>query len=223
MRYLPLMWDTQGTQFLLVGGGRVAARKLTTLLKGESKFTVIAREFSPELDQLYRAHSERIRLIQQDIDEDFPFIGYDFVVLATDQEELQEGLFQRARRQNIPVLRCDHSQDSTFLLPRISSHGDLTLGLSTGGKNPTISKIIGGELEEKLREYSPEKLEILNDIRAALVRKQSPHVGAIIESLWQEEAITIEAYWEELIEGKNRIEKEQTGHDSGGVHSKDPD
>ena len=54
-RYYPLELNLRGKPVLMVGGGRVAARKLPELLACGAKVTVVAPELSPETSRLLTA------------------------------------------------------------------------------------------------------------------------------------------------------------------------
>lgn len=55
MDYLPIFVELKGRLVLLVGGGEVAARKATLLLRAGALLQVVAPELCSELQQRYQA------------------------------------------------------------------------------------------------------------------------------------------------------------------------
>ncbi len=52
MAYFPMFIDLEGKKCLVVGGGRVAARKAVQLLDFGADLLVVAKEASPEMQRL---------------------------------------------------------------------------------------------------------------------------------------------------------------------------
>ena len=50
MSYLPLFIETTGKKCLIVGGGKVASRKLIPILKAKMKVTLISPEVIEEIE-----------------------------------------------------------------------------------------------------------------------------------------------------------------------------
>ena len=50
-RYLPAFHDVLGASVLVVGAGAVGTRKIETLLAGGARITVVAKEFSPAVEE----------------------------------------------------------------------------------------------------------------------------------------------------------------------------
>ena len=54
-RFYPILVDLQGKKALVVGGGKVAQRKIETLLEHGAAVQVIAKELTVVLEELRRA------------------------------------------------------------------------------------------------------------------------------------------------------------------------
>lgn len=52
--YTPIYVNTSGKPVLVIGGGRVAERKVKGLLQSEARITVISPQLTPELKQLHQ-------------------------------------------------------------------------------------------------------------------------------------------------------------------------
>lgn len=158
MAYFPFFVDIEGQDCLIVGGGIVALRKVEVLLGYGPNITVIAPEFAPELLELEkdrgsskergpgRLSLERRRFRMEDLS------GRDFVVAATEDEELNEQISLACRRERIPVNVVDVKDKCSFIFPSIVREGDLVVGISSGGKSPTVTQ----ELKRGIQALIPE-------------------------------------------------------------------
>ena len=54
MNYLPVFLDIENKPCLVVGGGQIALRKISLLVRAQATVTVIAPEIRPEIDDHIR-------------------------------------------------------------------------------------------------------------------------------------------------------------------------
>ena len=97
MPHFPLFIDLKDRPCLIVGGGRVACRKVEKLLPYGPDITLVAPEFCPEL-----AEMEGISLLRRSYC-DADIHGMALVIAATDDTELNRRISAACREQNIPV------------------------------------------------------------------------------------------------------------------------
>ena len=209
MKYFPIQVNTEGRKVLILGGGKVATRKVKTLLDTEFSIYVIGATFEEELLELSKDYPERIKLKGSFVNRDFVFMGYDYVIIATNDTHLNDHLEQTALSRNIPFLRCDTRGKSTFIMNKVLTQGDVVVSVSAGGNNPTVSELIAKDISTVLEKINPEKIKILNQIREALVRKNAPNVKEIMEDLYYKEIFTLNNYLEDLHEDNTRNQGEQ--------------
>lgn len=214
MRYYPVSIDTRNKKVLIIGGGKVALRKVKTLLATEFTMYVIGAAFEEGLVELATLYPERVRLKGSYINRDFVFMGYDYVIIATNDARLNSHLEETALARHVPFVRCDKRSESSFIMSKVISHGDLTVSVSAGGFNPTLTELVTEDLEEVLKTLSPEKIRILNEIRDRLVEKDTPNIKQIMEDLYSKEMITLNSYLEDLHEYNSGDQGKQTGRDS---------
>lgn len=166
MRYYPINLDINGRPCLVVGGGRVGARKVKTLLECGAKVTVVSPAAEASLAQL--AETQDIRLEQrsyrpEDVQGQFLVIG------ATDDEDLNQRIHADAERHHILCNIADRPAICNFILPAIVRRGDFVMAISTAGKSPAFAKHIRRRLQ---REYGPEYgqlLDLMGAIRTRLL------------------------------------------------------
>ena len=164
MRYYPVNLDIRGRACLVVGGGRVGARKVDTLLKCGAIVTVVSPEAAPALDRLAEKDAivlERREYRSSDVEGQFLVIG------ATDDEGLNRQIHADAERRGLLCNIADRPEICNFILPAIVRRGDFMLAISTAGKSPAFAKHMRQRLEAQ---FGPEYGRLL-DLMGAIRRK----------------------------------------------------
>ncbi|NJD03540.1 MAG: bifunctional precorrin-2 dehydrogenase/sirohydrochlorin ferrochelatase [Ruminiclostridium sp.] len=167
MAVFPLFVDLGGKTCIVVGGGEVASRKVEILLRFDADLSIIAPEVSSSILSLEIQDKIKIfrkKYSEHDIDEAF------LVVAATSDPEVNENVFRDAKKRNIPVNVVDDPEKCTFIFPSVVNRGDLTIGISTSGIYPVLSKKIRKITEEAFSEEYGGILRLLADFRVK-VRK----------------------------------------------------
>lgn len=144
MKYFPVMLAVEGRRVLVVGGGKVAERKVETLLEYGAEVLLVSREVTPALQAL--AESGRIHYLGQAY-EPSCLSGAFLAVAATDDAELNHVVSEDAQARGILINAVDQPADCTFILPSIVKRGDLVLAVSTSGRSPATAKRIRRSLE----------------------------------------------------------------------------
>ena len=139
MAYFPLFIELEGKKCLVVGGGRVAARKAAQLLAYGAELLVVAKEVCPAMWQL--AGHIRLQLRPARVED---ADGMDLVICASDDRRLHEELTAFCRERRIWVNVADDSGGSSFLFPGLVRQGDVVLGITTMiAEDPLTAVAIG--------------------------------------------------------------------------------
>jgi precorrin-2 dehydrogenase/sirohydrochlorin ferrochelatase len=167
---------------LVVGGGKVAERRVKTLLEAGAKLRLIAPRLTPGLAEL----AAKGRL-------DWTARGWQpgdlaaypaalLVFAATDDPATNAAVEAEAREQARLVNRADRPEDCDFTLPGVVRSGDLTLTVSTSGQAAvtglTASPALTAYLRQKLGdtigpEYS-RLAALLGELRPQVKREVTP-------------------------------------------------
>lgn len=150
MQYFPVGLKIEGRRCLVVGGGRVAARKVRTLLDCGAVVEVISPELIEELRAM-RAAGEISWLERAYQPGDLS--GAFLVIAATDDPEAQGKIFAEAEEKNILLNVADVPKRCNFILPATVRRGDLSISVSTAGKSPALARNLRQDLEKR---YGPE-------------------------------------------------------------------
>ena len=166
--YYPIFLDLSGKRCVVVGGGRIAERKCSTLIKTGARITVI----SPAITKRLAGYREKglIRHIPRgykSCDVKTAFI----VIAATDSGETNEKVSKDVLAAGKLLNVVDVPSRCNFIVPSVLRRGLLTIAISTGGASPALAKAIRKELQKLYgREYSG-YLDRLRDIRLKVMKE----------------------------------------------------
>jgi len=142
--FLPIFVNIRQQPCLVIGGGAVAARKVSLLLKAKAQVTVIAPELARELADM--AESGEITHLARDFASDdinTPVL----VIAATDDQAVNETVSQLAKARGIPVNVVDNPDLCSFIMPSIVDRSPVQIAISTGGASPVLARMIRTKLE----------------------------------------------------------------------------
>lgn len=154
MAYFPFYIDIKDKKILVVGGGKVALRKVEKLLPFESEITVIAPFICDEIKKLGFSIIER-KFIDSDLDNIFCAIS------ATDDEAVNGRIFKLCSEKNILVNTVDDKDKCGFIFPALVNKNGITAGITSSGKSPIYAKYIRERLENLLDDDNADITETL--------------------------------------------------------------
>ena len=166
-RFYPILVDLQGKKALVVGGGKVAQRKIESLLEYGGSVHVIARELTAELEQL--RSRKRIELLGGEFSEAH-LEGAFLVIAATDNALLNRRVSQEAQKRGLLVNAVDQPADCNFIVPSVLSRGDLLIAVSTSGKSPAFARKVRLELDQHFGEEYGFFLNLMGNLRKEILR-----------------------------------------------------
>ncbi|MDO5715162.1 MAG: NAD(P)-dependent oxidoreductase [Tissierellia bacterium] len=199
MSYVPVGLDIKDRNILIIGGGYLALPVVKTLAQYEANLYIISDNIIDEIKKIAK-DTERIKWKEEEVTEEFIFMGYDYLFIATHNFVLNNLFEDQAKKRNIPYERMDILSDSPLRLAQIAKKGPISVGILSSRINPGITSMIYQDIEKVLEQYPEEKLQILNDIRSELLRKNTPNIDEIIKKLFHEEVIRLSTYRDQLQE-----------------------
>jgi precorrin-2 dehydrogenase/sirohydrochlorin ferrochelatase len=152
-----------GRRCLVVGGGDIGLEKVEGLLACGGDVTLIAPVAHPELEDLAREGSiewhRRAYAGPEDLE------GVFMVIAATDDSEVNIGVFDDAERKAMLVNVVDVPPLCNFILPAIVRTGPLAIAISTAGASPALAKRMKAEIAETFGEPYARLAVLLNEAR----------------------------------------------------------
>src|SRR3989339_322589 len=123
-KYYPIMLDIANKRCFVIGGGKVALRKVNSLISYNAQIIVISPHLCNELMSLYE--QEKINWIQRNYNsEDIQEAG--IVFAATDNEQVNNQIGKDAHEKGIMVNVADSPDMCNFIVPSKVERGDLTI------------------------------------------------------------------------------------------------
>lgn len=168
--HYPIALRLQGQPCLVVGGGKVAYRKVMTLIDCGGKVRLVSPKLISELAELVEAgriEFAQREFLEKDLEQIFLVIG------ATDDREVNSRIGELARRHNLLTNIVDQPLDCNFIIPAIHRVGSLCIGVTTDGKSPALAGKIRRQLSETYRDVYGIGLDWLGEIRTFLLNKET--------------------------------------------------
>lgn len=162
MSYFPFFADIENRRALVVGGGKVAARKIEKLLPFGPEIVVVSPSVCSEIQAM-----KGIEIIERKFTEDL-LTGCAFVIAATDDRKVNREISEKCREKNIPVNSVDDLSGCSFVFPAIVKDGEAVVGISTGGKSPAASAWLRRKIEKTVPKGFGEAAETLGAIRSEI-------------------------------------------------------
>jgi precorrin-2 dehydrogenase/sirohydrochlorin ferrochelatase len=172
----PIMLDLEGVPVLVVGGGKVAFRKIEGLLRAGASVTVVAPS------AVDATHDPAVRIVLR------PYESGDLdharlVITASDDPAVNAAVAADATRRGIWVNSADDPANCTFTLPAIARDGAITVAVGTGGASPALASHLRGEIETWLAEIGAADAAVT----LAAQRSELQAAGTSTESIdWSE-------------------------------------
>ena len=177
--YYPIFLNIHGKNCVVVGGGKVALRKVKMLLECGAKVVVISPKMHRDLAQL--AKGKAIQLIERDYERG-DLKGATIVIAATDEEKINKRIANEGKERGIFVNVVDNSELSDFIIPSFFRRGNLTVAVSTSGVSPTLARKIRMKIEKSFGEEYASLLSLIGEVRSTLKEK----VYIVDVEAWQE-------------------------------------
>lgn len=164
----PILLHLQDKQVAVIGGGRVATRKVRHLLHSGARVLVISPAVSPEL--LGLANEGQIELIHTEyrrdmLNEHMPIL----VIATTDDEAVNQIVAQDAHRiRALTNVANGSSDDSDFSNMAVIDRRPLTIALSSNGASPAMLRGLKKQLEHSIGDEYSVLSQWLGELRESL-------------------------------------------------------
>lgn len=159
----PVNLDLVDKPVLVVGGGRVAARKVDGLLAAGALVAVVAPVTDPAIDALADVGSIDL--------ERRPYAPgeaarYRLVITATGTPAVDAAVAADADASGVWVNSADDPANCSFILPAIVRDGPVSIAVSTSGTSPALASWLRGRIAELLGGATGAMAHLLGEGRA---------------------------------------------------------
>lgn len=186
MDYLPIFLNIREQRCLVIGGGEVATRKASMLIRAGARVHVVSLGITPALQENLAAHQGSFRqgtYEQSDLDD------VAIVIAATDDEALNRRVHADCRARQLPVNVVDAPSLCSFVFPSIVDRSPLVIAVSSAGKSPVLARLLRARLETTIPAAYGRLADICGEFRT-LAKQTFPDTNAR------------RAFWEKELQGR---------------------
>jgi siroheme synthase-like protein len=162
---LPANLLVRGRRVVVVGAGRIAARKIESLLDLGADVHVIAPKAGPQVRSW--AATGRLALTERGF-EPSDLGGAWLALTATDDPSVYAAVHAAGEEQRVWVNSADDPANCSFTLMSVIRRGDLVVSVGTAGRSPALAVHLRRRLEEEIGPEYATLLDLLSDAREAL-------------------------------------------------------
>lgn len=149
---------------LVVGGGRIAFRKVGVLRDFGAAVTVVAEEILPELEKDVNVCCVRKKCAPEDV------VDRRLVVAATGDRRQNRKISKWCKERNISVNVVDQPEDCTFIFPAYLKQKEVVAAFSSGGQSPVMTQYLKEQVRPVMTEEIGELAAELGCIRGRVKR-----------------------------------------------------
>lgn len=160
----PVFLDLEDALVLVVGGGRIGARKIDGLVACGARVRLVAIGVSGHVDRSLVTEIHERAFEPRDLD------GVRLVVTATGIATVDAAVSGAGRERGIWANAADQPIDCEFILPAIARHGRVSISVSTDGASPALARELRNVIDELLSDDISTLADELAAERAAIRR-----------------------------------------------------
>ncbi len=153
-KYFPIFIDLSEKAIVVIGGGTIASRRVHTLVNFAEKIMVVSPKMTETLQELYEQGKIDWKQEEYQIEQ---IKNADMVIAATNQKKVNEQVkadcqkLEKEMGRQIFVSVIDDRELCDFYFPSIVQTEDVTIGINSGGKSPSLTKRVREQIEKILK------------------------------------------------------------------------
>ena len=149
-RQFPIFLDISNKKIYVYGAGKIASRRVMTLLDFSPCLTVVAPQASPKI--MEASEAGMLRWVCEKYEAGTVPEDAFMVLAATDDNAVNEAVWRECKGKRIPVNVCSDRSLCDFQFPGIAVKDDVVIGINSGGTDPGKVK----ETRRRLTKYMNE-------------------------------------------------------------------
>jgi len=150
----------EGSHFLIVGGGRIALKKVKKLLHFNVRITLV----SPVVDQAMDPVLQHVMWQTSRYDKEC-LQEVDYVIAATNDKKLNGQIQIDCKNKEIPCLNVSDGRSSDFQIPALVIKDPVHISVSTQGLSPGMAKELRRSIEQWLDDEWVERTIEMAELR----------------------------------------------------------
>ncbi len=198
--YFPVMIDLSEMNILVIGGGKVAFRKVMNILDYGGSCTVISPKYSMDFDAL--ESNPKVKMIKKEYEKD-DVKPYRMVFCAVDNSAVSQKVRADCDKYGILVNVADVPELCNFIMPATIKRGDFIAAISTRGRAPFYAKQKRQQLEDIFSPGLEDVTELAGQFRDKLLEDKRYDNPELRYELFHK---FLEIEWEKFIFEKGKEE-----------------
>lgn len=181
----PAFLDLRGKPVVVVGGGEVAARKVSSLARCGAYVTVVAPDVNDRIAAMLR---DGVVVHRAKRFEAADLAAAEMAIAATDDAAVNAAVADAAHALAIAVNVADDPARSTFMMASVVERGPVQVAISTSGASPALARRLRARIEGAVPEAFGRLAALVGRYRDRAIR-QLPDPNAR------------RRFWERVMEG----------------------
>ena len=150
--YFPMFVDLSEKHVVVIGAGRIAARRVCTLIYFTPRITVVAPEIHPDIEEL--EHMGKVTVLRKryeysDLQES------DLVLAATDDRALNARIGAQCRERGVLANVSSDRSLCDFCFPGVVRQGNVVIGVTASGTDHRKARAVTDQIKRCLADCRP--------------------------------------------------------------------
>ncbi|QCI26851.1 uroporphyrinogen-III C-methyltransferase [Buchnera aphidicola (Thelaxes californica)] len=144
MNYFPIFLKLKEKNILVIGGGKIALRKINLLMKSQGNIKIVSKTLCADLQLLFE--KKKIEWIDTIFLKKY-LNNIFLVIIATNNTILNQYIFKLATKKCLFVNSVDDIDNCSCIFPSIIDRNPILISLSSSGTSPVLLKLIREKIE----------------------------------------------------------------------------
>ena len=150
VKYFPIALNLNDKRVLVVGGGKVALRKVEALLEAKANILIVSPEVINEVKKIIESGDvgwEKRLVCCNDIN------NVDIVIAATNDSNVNQQLKQWCEKEKVLINVVDRTEMCDFISPAVLRFDKALVAVYSDGKDPVLSRDLKNYLKEQWDDF----------------------------------------------------------------------
>lgn len=166
----PFMINITNKKIVVIGGGKVAAKRIQSMLPWQPYITVV----SPTLNEGLQALVENNSIRHMERNFQSSDVEHAFLVIAATNNHNINQIIKDSCHLNQLVNVVDDPASSSFHFPAFYEKDDVMVAVSTNGISPSLSVKLRDEFAAIIDDFAPDYLVFLKEVRTSIKSSNLP-------------------------------------------------
>ena len=162
--HYPINLNLKNKTVLVIGGGKVAFRKIKQLIPSKAKIICIAKTLGPSIKKLQKIKTIKKAITLTDITKYNPLV----IINASGDPKVDKQILNKIKTKNILYNSVDKPESCNFFVPAIVKKKNLIISISTQGHAPIMASYIKDKISKSIKKEWIGLIEKISKLRKKL-------------------------------------------------------